>query len=208
MFTIKICGLTLLDDARWALEEGADYLGFVLYPASPRYVSAAALVQIVEHLPAHARLVGVFVNASPGYVKQVVADCRLAAVQLNGNESVQEFCNLSVPVWRAVRQEAGQWRPAPDQWSAERFVLDAASPAFGGTGVKIDWNAGREFAARHRAMLAGGLDPDSVAEAIRQVRPIGVDVSSGVESSPGKKDLHKVAAFIANARAAAEEGFV
>jgi phosphoribosylanthranilate isomerase len=119
-----------------------------------------------------------------------------------------DYAALEVPVWRAVRLEQGQWRPSPDAWKAERFVLDAASPSFGGTGVKIDWDAGRVFAARHRAMLAGGLDPDSVEDAIRQVRPMGVDVSSGVESAPGIKDLHKVAAFIANARSTAGEGSV
>ncbi|MEI7880210.1 MAG: phosphoribosylanthranilate isomerase [bacterium] len=203
MFTVKICGLTNLDDARWALEQGADYLGFVLYPKSPRHVAVEALAKIVARLPEHARTVGVFVNMEPDLVKQIASDCRLSAVQLNGDEAPADFSDFSVPVWRAVRLEAGRWNPVPEQWRAERFVLDAASPAYGGSGLKIDWAVGRDFASRHPAMLAGGLEPDSVAEAIRQVRPMGVDVSSGVECSPGKKDFRKVAAFIANARAVA-----
>lgn len=202
MFSIKICGLTNLDDARWALEEGADFLGFVLYPQSPRAISASALSHIVDHLPEHACPVGVFVNEKPAVIRQIVATCRLAAVQLNGDEAPGDFANIGVPVWRAVRSESGEWTPKSSLWKVDRFVLDAASPAYGGTGRKIDWKAGRDFAAGHRAMLAGGLDPDSVAEAIRQVQPIGVDVASGVERAPGKKDMHKVAAFIANARAA------
>jgi len=203
MFTVKICGLTNLDDARWALEEGADFLGFVLYPQSPRCVTAELLAHIVDHLPDHARPVGVFVNEAPILVKRIASVCRLAAVQLNGDEDPSDFSDIGLPVWRAVRLESGVWMPRPGQWKVDRFVLDVASPAYGGTGKKIDWETGRGFASQHRAMLAGGLDPESVAEAIRQVRPMGVDVSSGVEHSPGKKDLHKVAAFIENAKAAA-----
>ena len=203
MFKVKICGLTNLEDALWALDKGADYLGFVLYPKSPRYLSPDALAHIVEHLPAHARPVGVFVNADPVLVKQVVAACRLVAVQLNGDECFGDFSDLSVPVWRAVRLISGMWQPSPDDWKVERFILDAASPEYGGSGVKIDWEAGREFALHHQVMLAGGLDSESVADAVRQVRPMGVDVSSGVECFPGKKDFRKVADFIAHAKAAA-----
>jgi phosphoribosylanthranilate isomerase len=203
MFTVKICGLTNIDDARWALEEGADYLGFVMYPKSPRYVTPENLAHIVDHLPEHACPVGVFVNEEPILVKQIVSACRLVAVQLNGDEDPADFRDLGVPLWRSVRLEEGRWSPSPEQWKVDRFVLDVVSPAYGGTGEEIDWKEGRKFASQHRAMLAGGLRPETVAEAIRQVRPIGVDVSSGVESLPGKKDFRKVAAFIANARAAA-----
>lgn len=205
MFTIKICGLTNLNDARWALEEGADFLGFVLYTGSPRHVTAEALAKIVDQLPDRARPVGVFVNAEPLLVKQIVTACRLVAVQLNGDEAPENYAGIGVPVWRAVRFASGVWSPSPAHWKVDRFVLDAASPAYGGTGLKIDWEAGRDFAQHHRAMLAGGLEPESVAEGIKQVRPLGVDVSSGVERSPGIKDLHKVSAFIAKAKAAAEE---
>ncbi|MEI6564123.1 MAG: phosphoribosylanthranilate isomerase [bacterium] len=203
MFTIKICGLTNLDDARWALEAGADYLGFVLYPKSPRHITFKELSRIVDNLPAHAKPVGVFVNEEPILVKEVAEACRLVAVQLNGNEEPEDYEDFGVSVWRAVRLETGNWMPDIRQWKAERYVMDAASPTYGGTGLKIDWEAAFEFASRHRAMLAGGLNPASVAEAIRQVRPLGVDVASGVESSHGKKDRRKVADFIENARAAA-----
>ncbi len=203
MFTIKICGLTNVNDARWALEQGADFLGFVLYPKSPRHITPKALAQLVAQLPDHARPVGVFVNEDPLLIKEVVTACRLAAVQLNGDEAQENYSDLGVPVWRAVRFVSGVWSPCPDRWKVDRFVLDVASPDYGGTGLKIDWATGHDFATQHRAMLAGGLEPEAVAQAIRQVRPIGVDVASGVERSPGIKDAHKVTAFIANARAAA-----
>lgn len=193
---VKICGLTNIDDARWALEAGADYLGFVLYSKSPRCVTIPELRRIADGLPETARLVGVFVNEAPILIKQVVEACQLTAVQLHGDEDPGEYLDLHVPVWRAVRYQDRIWTPDPSAWSTDRFVMDAASPAYGGTGMTVDWNAAADFAAHHPAMLAGGLDPDTVADAIRSVRPMGVDVSSGVEIKPGMKDLKKVAAFI------------
>lgn len=205
MFTVKICGLTNLDDARWALEEGADYLGFVLYSKSPRCVTARQLVAIADGLPETVRMVGVFVNEAPVLVKEIAEACGLAAVQLHGDEDVNDFSGLEVPVWRAIRWKAGEWSPEPTVWKPERFLVDAPSPAYGGTGAKADWTAAAAFVAGHRAMLAGGLDPDSVGEAILRVKPLGVDVSSGVEMRPGRKDHKKVGAFIRAARSAAKE---
>ena len=202
MLSVKICGLTNLDDARWALEAGADYLGFVLYPESPRCVTFQELCQISDHLPNGVRKVGVFVNESPIVVKQVVEAAGLTVVQLHGDEDPVDFLAMPVPVWRAIRLKDGRWSPNPLMWMPERFVLDAFSPAYGGTGMKVDWDAAEAFAAGHRCMLAGGLHPDNVAEAIRRVRPSGVDVSSGVEREPGRKDHEKITAFI---RAAREE---
>jgi phosphoribosylanthranilate isomerase len=205
MLTIKICGLTNLDDARWAIEAGADYLGFVLYPKSPRYLPIKELSRITDELPETIRKVGVFVNEAPILIKEVVSVCGLAAVQLHGDEDPEDFEDVGAPLWRAIRLQAGKWTPEPRNWAAERYVMDAFSPAYGGTGMTLDWATAGAFAARHRAMLAGGLTEENVREAIRRVKPLGVDVSSGVELAPGRKDRRKVAAFISAARAADEE---
>ena len=206
MISIKICGITNLDDARWALEEGADYLGFVLYSKSPRCVTASELCRIVDGLPDTAKRVGVFVNEAPVLVKTIAEAGGLHAVQLHGDETAFEYSGLTIPVWRAVRLEDMAWTPDPVHWAAERYVIDATSPDYGGSGLTADWDAAEIFAARYRSMLAGGLHPDNVAEAIRRVQPMGVDVSSGVESSPGKKDHKKVAAFIRAVRQEEENG--
>jgi len=204
MLTIKICGLTNLDDARWAIEAGADYLGFVLYPKSPRYVSIKELSRLTEALPETIRKVGVFVNEAPIRVKEVAEVCGLSAVQLHGDEDPVDYDAFGVTLWRALRLQGGKWNPDPRKWVAERFVLDADSRAYGGTGMTVDWDVAGTFAARHRVMLAGGLTPDNVGDAVRCVRPLGVDVSSGVELAPGRKDYKKVAAFIRAARKADE----
>ncbi len=204
MLTIKICGLTNLDDARWALEAGADYLGFVLYLNSPRCVSARELCRLTGALPGTIRTVGVFVNEAPVLVKEVAQACGLSVVQLHGNENPDDYDDLGVTLWRALRLQGGTWNPDPRKWAAERFVLDADSSAYGGTGITVDWDVAGTFAARNRVMLAGGLTADTVGDAIRCVRPLGVDVSSGVELAPGRKDHKKVAAFIRAAREADE----
>jgi len=196
MISIKICGLTNVVDALWALEQGAEYLGFVLYRKSPRCVTAGQLKAICDALPATSKCVGVFVNESAEFVQKVWEECRLSAIQVHGDEDASCFLRVTIPVWRAVRLQEGEWTPSPTGWPAERYVIDAASPEYGGTGVTADWDAAASFSARHRSMLAGGLHPGNVAEAIRRVNPIGVDVSSGVESLPGKKDLGKIMAFI------------
>jgi phosphoribosylanthranilate isomerase len=202
MLTIKICGLTTLDDARFAVEQGATYLGFVLYRKSPRCVTPKHLCRIVSKLPRGVRAVGVFVNEDPDAVRQVVEDCGLFAIQLHGDETPVAFAGMPVPIWRAVRWGEGQWAPNPAMWSPELFVMDAASELYGGSGMVVDWGVAAEFALRHRTLLAGGLTPDNVAEAIEKVRPTGVDVSSGVEVSPGRKDHRKILEFIHAARKA------
>lgn len=205
MLAIKICGLTNLDDARWAIEEGADYLGFVLYPKSPRYVPVKELRRLVENLPEGIAKVGVFVNEAPIMVKEVAGVCGLSAVQLHGDEDPDDYTGMPVPVWRSVTLREGRWVPDPRMWAADRFVVDAFSPGYGGSGIKVDWVAAGKFASGCRCMLAGGLTVDNVGQAIRLVNPLGVDVSSGVEQTPGRKDHKKVAAFIRAVRDAEAE---
>jgi phosphoribosylanthranilate isomerase len=203
MPVVKICGLTNLDDARAALEAGADYLGFVLYQGSPRAVRPARLAVLVERLPAGVRAVGVFVNATCETVRKIVADCRLYAVQLHGSESPEAFARMGVALWRAVRREADEWAPQPARWTAAECLVVDAAPAgvYGGAGQVADWTAAAELARTHRTVLAGGLTPANVAEAVQRVQPWGVDVASGVESSPGRKDHDRVAQFVRAAKA-------
>jgi phosphoribosylanthranilate isomerase len=200
---IKICGLTTRDDAAAALEAGADYVGFVFWARSPRAVAPGAVARIVAVLGAEAKAVGVFVNASPKEVVRIVGDCGLHAAQIHGDERAEAFAGIGCRVWRAVRRIRGRWQPAPGRWRAERYVVDAAVEGrYGGSGVLADWPAAAQLAGRRPVMLAGGLTPDNVAPAVRMVRPLGVDVSSGVESAPGRKDYREMKRFIRAARSA------
>lgn len=202
MGVIKICGLTNLADARWALEQGADCLGFVLYPKSPRGITVEQLREILKGLPGEAAAVAVVVNETAGFLGGLVRDCRLRAVQFHGDEGAGTVAPGGAATWRAVRLQGGQWLPDPAAWKAERYVMDAAAPGYGGSGMKIDWDAAGALARGYPALLAGGLGPDTVATAIAKVRPLGVDVASGVEQAPGRKDPGKVTEFIRAARAA------
>ncbi len=198
---VKICGITNLRDASSAVEFGADYLGFILYPKSPRAISSKTLAALLRKLGEHGRAIGVFVNESRDQVEKTAADCGLFAVQIHGDESGEAFVDFPVPVWRAVKQVSGLWQPEPSEWSAERYVVDSSIRGlYGGTGVTGDWDKAAGFAKKYPVMLSGGLTEGNVREAISIVQPKGVDVASGVESSPGKKDLKKLKAFIENAR--------
>ena len=202
---VKICGLTCVDDALQALDAGADYLGFVLYPKSPRYVAPSALERLRRKLPASARCIGVFVNSPADSVVQIVQDCELFAAQLAGEEMAAGFLRFRLPLWRTVRTVGGRWVPGPGEWPVERFVVDASGPEYGGSGRVADWARAGVLARAKPVMLAGGLTPENVAVAVRTVRPAGVDVSSGVESEPGRKDPAKVRKFIQKARGASSE---
>jgi len=199
---IKICGMTQEDDVRRADELGVDYVGFVLYPGSPRHVSAAQLVRLVDRVRPACRIIGVFVNETRQTVEKVAADARLFAVQVHGDERPGDFAGMKLPLWRAVRLSGGSASGNEDGWVAERYVLDTAvSGSYGGTGVKGNWVAAAEFSRIHRTMLAGGLQSGNVADAIRTVRPFGVDVASGVESKPGCKDHAEMEKFVRVVRA-------
>lgn len=198
---VKICGLTNLADARAAWEAGADFLGFVLYARSPRAITPARLRRLADRLPPEVRRIGVFVNERPERVARLAADCGLYAAQLHGDEAAADYRGVGVPLWRAVRLRGRTPSPEPAQWPAACYVVEAYVPGqYGGTGVRANWSAAAALARRCTLLLAGGLTPDNVAAAIRKVRPAGVDVSGGVERTPGKKDWRKVEAFIRAAR--------
>jgi phosphoribosylanthranilate isomerase len=210
---VKICGLTHLDDALLALEAGADLLGFVLYPKSPRGVGLAAIAEIASALrsaPAFQQrrpaLVGVFVNEPPAAVRRALDEAGLDLAQLSGHEPPDDLRALGGRAYKAIRGEAEALPSAgapPAHPYCPDFLLDAAHPTlYGGSGQLADLALAARLAARHRLLLAGGLTPDNVAAAIRAVRPWGVDAASGVEAAPGKKDPAKVRAFVQAAKAA------
>jgi phosphoribosylanthranilate isomerase len=205
---IKICGITSLTDARAAVKAGADALGFVFCEASPRFLRPEAAAAITCHLPGRILRVGVFVDAPKEAILRVVATCRLDAIQLHGGES-PDFCDGLVPlqVWKAFRMRG---RQTLDQLPAYRestaaWLLDSYSEGrAGGTGATFHWDLAVEARQLgHPIVLAGGLTPENVAEAVRQVQPACVDVSSGVESAPGKKDPEKLRRFVAAVHPAA-----
>lgn len=195
---LKICGLTNEADAVHAAAAGATALGVVFAPSSPRRVSADTARDIVEAVPAQVPVVGVFVNAPLEEIVAVVAHTGIRVVQLHGDEPERYAAALKMPLLRAAGVDV-----ALDSWPTATLLLDATSAAQrGGTGQRVDWEKAAVVASRRKTVLAGGLTPDNVAEAIASVRPFGVDVSSGVEASPGRKDRDKVSRFLENARKA------
>ncbi|MBN2300996.1 MAG: phosphoribosylanthranilate isomerase [Lentisphaerae bacterium] len=196
---VKICGMTNESDIVTALELGADYVGFVLYEKSPRAIKPVKLARLVDRTNCAERSVGVFVNMSRDEVERIASDCGLAAVQLHGDESAADFVGMAKPVWRVVRFNDGS---DPAEWRADMYLIDASvTGQYGGTGVIANWEWAASVCSRHPAMLAGGLNPDNVQEAISIASPMGVDVVSGVESSPGRKDPDRMRDFIMRAKA-------
>lgn len=198
---VKICGITNAEDAAAAVDARADALGFVFYRKSPRYIEPTLARQIIMSLPPLVTSVGVFVNEEPQVVRNLMDDCGLALAQLHGNESAAYCQELGRPVIKALRVKDRSSFLALAEFQGRAgvrgFVLDAFSEqAYGGTGQMIDWQLAAEVARAASILLAGGLTPDNVEKAIQAVRPYGVDVSSGVELAPGKKDHEKVRAFI------------
>jgi phosphoribosylanthranilate isomerase len=215
MTWVKICGTTNLEDARLAVEAGADALGFVFAP-SPRRITPEQAREIVVQLPATIEKVGVFVNESPARIRDIVSMVGLTMAQLHGDEDV-EFAGAlatskngagALHVIKAVPVQGGfgaRMRTFAQHGHVHAVLLDSASALRGGSGQAWDWRSVSEFMPRRRnealrIILAGGLNPENVADAIRVLRPWGVDVVSGVEREPGRKDPVKLKAFITAVR--------
>jgi len=187
---IKICGLTRAEDALLAWELGASALGFIFHPQSPRNVEASTVASIRHQLPEDAFCVGVFVDRREDEMNAIAREAGLDAVQLHGRETPETCALVEKPVIKVIRAEDEH---ALERYPAAAFLLDAVHPTMaGGTGLKADWNLARRMAQHHRLILAGGLDATNVREAIEAVRPAGLDLSSGVEASPGIKDRAKL----------------
>jgi len=181
-FIVKVCGVTTREDAQAALDAGANALGFNFYPPSPRFLTSAQATEIIHSLRGDFLRVGVFVSPA-----EPISAPFLDIAQIHGTGKA------TMPTWRAVNPGT---IPPPDS-SVEAWLLDTFTPAFGGSGKTFDWSLAAAFP--YRAIVAGGLDENNVAEAIRTAHPWGVDSCSRLESAPGRKDHAKVAAFVENA---------
>ena len=199
MTKIKICGIKTLNDALAAIEAGADYLGFNFYRRSVRFIEKRACAEITSVLKkehTQIKLVGVFVNALVEEIKDILDTCSLDLAQLHGDETAEMLKALDGKAYKA-------FRGIPESLDgfvrseSPAFLVDASvKGVYGGSGVTADWNGAAELAQKYPLLLAGGLTPENVAEAVRQVKPWGVDVASGVESAPGEKDASKMKAFV------------
>jgi phosphoribosylanthranilate isomerase len=194
---VKICGITRLEDAEAAVDAGAGALGFVFWPGSPRFIDPYRARAIVQSLPPFVTAVGVFVNQPREHLAGVASLVHLGAVQMHGDETVADALAVRRPVIKALTLDVASQAERLNAWPARMTILlDVHDPVRrGGTGRTIDWTAAAAIASRRRIVLAGGLTPDNVADAVARVRPFGVDVSSGVESSPGRKDHGRLRAL-------------
>jgi phosphoribosylanthranilate isomerase len=211
---IKICGIKTLEEGQWAVEAGADLLGFNFYPPSPRAIEVKDCLNIVRILRNEAPnvlMVGVFVNQPPFRVREILDYCELDLAQLSGDESLADQQALAERAFKAIR-----FSPQEDESVIEKGVyvrktppallVDAAvAGEYGGTGHPSEWEQAARLARLKPIVLAGGLTPQNVRVAIQKVKPWGVDVASGVESRRGVKDRAKIRAFLSNARQAFEE---
>lgn len=192
---VKICGITREADARLAVDLGATAIGFVFWPSSPRTISPREARAIVDTLPPFVTAVGVFVNAGRDEIEAAAREANLGAVQLHGDETPDLARSLSRRAIKAIALDENAEQRVLD-WSEAMVLLDAHDPARrGGTGRVIDWDRAASIAQTREVILAGGLGPANVADAVARVRPAGIDVSSGVEAAPGIKDPEKLRAL-------------
>jgi phosphoribosylanthranilate isomerase len=199
---VKICGITNLADAQIAVDAGADALGFIFYAQSPRFVSIETATEISKQLPPFIMRVGVFVNADADFIMRAISEAGLTMLQFHGDEP-PEFCaQFGLMSMKAFRiRDAESLKEIPN-YKTDAYLLDAfSSTTLGGSGEKFNWDLAIEAQKFGKPIfLAGGLTPENVAEAVKKVQPFGVDVSSGAESAPGKKNHAKVKAFIQAAK--------
>lgn len=198
MTKIKICGIKTVRDALAAKDAGADMLGFNFYPKSPRYIDVGKCRDIMSVMRkyGHIMYVGVFVNALVEEVRATMNTCGLNLAQLHGDETPEMLKSLMGRAFKAFRGIPSDLT-GYERNEAPALLVDASvKGSYGGTGVTVDWQGAAQLATRHPILLAGGLTPENVGEAVRQVKPWGVDVASGVEAIPGVKDLLKMEAFV------------
>ncbi len=198
MTKIKICGIKTVKDAFAAMEASADLIGFNFYPKSPRYIDVGICRDIMSVMRKHGHVtyVGVFVNASIEEVYATMETCGLGLAQLHGDETPEMLRALNGKAFKAFRGIPSDIT-GYERNDAPALLVDAAvKGVYGGSGVTADWSAAAGLAKKYPLLLAGGLTPENVADAVRQVKPWGVDVASGVESEAGKKDASKMKAFV------------
>jgi phosphoribosylanthranilate isomerase len=203
MIRVKICGITNAEDARMAVEAGADALGFIFVEGTPRYIAPAVAAEIIASLPPFVTPVGVFWDHAAGHVKAVAEECRLGALQFHGDEPPEALAGFTLPLIKTIKVGGPADLDGLERYRVAAFLLD--SPARWSDGERrepIPWELARRVPRRHPVILSAGLTPDNVARAIAVARPWGVDVNSGVEDRPGSKSPDKVRRFVASAKSA------
>ncbi|MHC4623520.1 MAG: phosphoribosylanthranilate isomerase [Planctomycetota bacterium] len=198
---VKICGITNYEDAQASIDLGADLLGFNFYPKSPRYIGPARAMKIINKLPGFIDIAGVFVNATLERIREAISMCQLNWVQLHGDES-PEFCesfrSLNVKTMKALRVKDQSDIEKAEDYFTDAILLDAFDPEkYGGTGLTFDWNIVGHIGKR--VFLAGGINPGNAARAI-ELGVYGIDICSGIEAAPGKKDHRKMKKLFENIR--------
>jgi len=204
MVKVKICGITNLNDAKAAVDFGADALGFVFFKNSPRYISPTDASSIIKNLPLFIAAVGVLVNESSADAERIVSETGIDIIQLHGDEP-PEMCCFSRRMIKAIRVKSLESLAPLEAYrkTVSAFLLDTYTPdTLGGTGRIFNWDVALEAKQFGRVILAGGLTPENVSDAVRHVNPYAVDVSSGVERGKGKKDYEKMRLFIERAKSA------
>ncbi|HAS16831.1 MAG TPA: phosphoribosylanthranilate isomerase [Nitrospiraceae bacterium] len=197
MVKVKICGITNLEDAIVAAEAGADALGFVFYPESPRYIEPGKVHDIISKLPVFITAVGVFVDESEDMIRRIMRESGVQIIQLHGSESPLLCTRFREKVIKAIRIKGKDSLNSMSMYPVNTFLLDTfTEDKKGGTGIPFDWGIAVKAKDHGSIILSGGLNPSNVREAVKNVLPYGVDVSSGVELSPGKKDHKKIRGFI------------
>jgi len=197
---IKICGVTRLEDALAAARLGADALGFNFWPGSKRHLTATAARRIISRLPPFVTPVGVFVNQAEGELRAIAAESGIQVFQLHGDEPPELCSRLPLPVVKAIPVDRVRTLSKLLSYEVQAFLLDTPSRGYGGSGEPFDWSLAEGVSEVAPVILAGGLTPENVADAVRAVRPWAVDVASGVESSPGVKDPERMSRFITAVR--------
>ena len=203
MVRVKICGITNVEDAKASVDAGADALGFIFVEGTPRFITPDAAARIIATLPPFVTPVGVFWNHAPGHVKAVAERCRLGALQFHGDEPPEALAGADLPTIKVIKVSGPESLQAMDRYAVSAFLLDSpARWSEGAPRAPIAWELARRAAARGPIILSAGLTPDTVSAAVSVARPFGVDVDSGVEARPGKKDPEKVRRFVLAAKAA------
>ncbi|MBI1747583.1 MAG: phosphoribosylanthranilate isomerase [Acidobacteria bacterium] len=191
---VKICGITNIEDALFCARHSADALGFIFYEKSPRGITPAEATKIIQKLPVSVLPIGVFVNEPRAIINRIIDKTRIRIIQLSGDETTEDCSRYDVKVWKAFRfTNLAEVEDICRYTTISAALLDGGSgKVYGGSGALADFKVARKMKSYHPLVLAGGLNPDNVVEAINAVGPSWIDVNSGVESSPGKKDHEKI----------------
>jgi phosphoribosylanthranilate isomerase len=190
---VKICGITNLEDAQHAVDLGANALGFIFVSSSPRNIRPDTATSIISRIPSSIVKVGVFVNEQYAAIESICKQTGITCVQFHGDETPEDLAGYNLPVWKVFRVSPTFDVSVVGRYSASAYLFDTFSrKMYGGTGTTFDWRIAVKAKHYGNVILSGGLNPQNVAEAVRTVRPFGIDVNSGVEASPGKKDAAKL----------------